>query len=422
MHSRKNDNRNVSYSNSESIFCPLLDDHDYQDQDIRSIDRTNPYSRMTMFPDVFSHNNVTPQHNTSNEVCSETNNKYILNNLTDAQQHNNIVLNDDETPGTYPGTFVKVASALFYAFASFLITNTNKLVLTTYQFPSFILLGLGQLIVTVLVLGLLNIFKFVEIRSSVQNHKVWVLSFSYLVNLVSGLGATKHLSIPMFTVLRRFSLVMIAISEYFVLGTKQSKSIIVTICFMILGSIIAAMSDISFNLLGYFLATTNNVFTTVNMIYIKLSINSQEISKLELLYYNAVLTILPLGILAYFTNSFEAFSTYNQWTSVGFVICFISSCIMGFVLMYSTLLCTQYNSPLTTSIIGTLKNITNTYIGMFIGGDYIFGWLNFIGLNIAMVASLAYTYIVFSQKSKPRINSSQSNHVTNHDFSIKSSV
>ena len=49
--------------------------------------------------------------------------------------------------------------------------------------------------------------------------------------------------------------------------------------------------------------------------------------------------------------------------------------------------------------IGPLKNTFVTYAGMFIGGDYIFSLVNFIGINVSVMGSLIYTYFAFrSQK------------------------
>ncbi|GLH02926.1 UDP-sugar transporter UST74c [Gryllus bimaculatus] len=309
----------------------------------------------------------------------------------------------DETLEEKSLVFRRIGSAIFYGLASFMITVVNKTVLTSYQFPSFQVLGIGQMTATVILLYVakrINLLSFPSFEFDIFK-KIFPLPLIYIGNMIFGLGGTKELSLPMLTVLRRFSILMTMLGEFYILGKKPRIAVQLSVYTMILGAFIAASNDLAFSVKGYTLVLLSDLFTAVYGVVMKQKLDAAELGKYGLMFYNSLFMLLPAIAIATFTGDLDAAARFQKWDDVLFLIQFFMSCVMGFVLSYSVILCTLHNSALTTTVIGCLKNVCVTYLGMLIGGDYVFSVINFVGINVSVFGSLMYTWVTFRRTENP---------------------
>ena len=77
--------------------------------------------------------------------------------------------------------------------------------------------------------------------------KIWPLPLFYIGNMLFGLGGTKELSLPMMTVLRRFSILMTMIGEFYLLKVNPDIKVQLSVYLMIFGAIVAACNDLAFS-------------------------------------------------------------------------------------------------------------------------------------------------------------------------------
>lgn len=309
--------------------------------------------------------------------------------------------------------FAKMSSAAFYAAASTAVILVNKTVLSSYRFPAFYFLALSQFTTTALVLLFLSTFRKVDLPrlDGALFRDIVPISIFYFGNVLSGLGGTASLNLPMFTVLRRFSIAMTMACEYYVLRKKPSREVLLSVGAMVLGALVAAANDLSFDFVGYVMVLTNDVFTALSGVYMKKatsSLSPATSNKLGVLFYNSVFS--GLALLCYMCllsaqqlgggqrTVIEDVAGFEGWHDPQFVALFVAAAFMGSVLNYSIVLCTANNSALTTAVIGCLKNVLVTYYGIIAMAGYIFNLLNFIGLNISIVGSLYYTYVIMFRR------------------------
>ncbi|XP_043522804.1 ubiquinone biosynthesis protein COQ4 homolog, mitochondrial-like isoform X2 [Frieseomelitta varia] len=80
--------------------------------------------------------------------------------------------------------FARVGSAVFYGLSSFMITVVNKTVLTSFEFPSFQILGIGQMLATIVLLFAAKKLRYVEFPNleAATCVKIWPLPIIYIVS------------------------------------------------------------------------------------------------------------------------------------------------------------------------------------------------------------------------------------------------
>lgn len=109
-------------------------------------------------------------------------------------------------------------------------------------------------------------------------------------------------------------------------------------------------------------------------------------------------------IIFIFQNEFELIQKYEYLNSIQFWICFLLSTIFGSVLNYSMFLCTTINSPLTTTVVGHLKNFGTISLGFILFTEIKLHYLNIFGLLINTFGGVYYSYIKWIESKDKKAN------------------
>eukprot|EP00182_Erythrolobus_australicus_P003508 CAMPEP_0185837968 /NCGR_PEP_ID=MMETSP1353-20130828/12282_1 /TAXON_ID=1077150 /ORGANISM="Erythrolobus australicus, Strain CCMP3124" /LENGTH=352 /DNA_ID=CAMNT_0028536963 /DNA_START=53 /DNA_END=1111 /DNA_ORIENTATION=- len=283
---------------------------------------------------------------------------------------------------------------LFFSFSSIGSIFVNKAVLSAHDFGYPAALMWFQMLIANLCLTLLRRKLKIPVLQRRQYVTVLLATSYWIGNVLIGLYALRLVNIPMFSTLRRLSVLFVMAVEV-VRGKRYSRGIILTVVITVAGSVLSACSDLSFDGLGYALVFLNNLITAFYFHQLKESINGLHLNSLQLYYFTSQLGVIIMSVIALLTDApgaLQAVQKRAELRTVQFAAAAIGSAVMSFLVNYSTNLNVEYTTPLSTAVSSVLKNSLQTGIGLFSWG-YQITPLNVLGLVIALSGSSVFTLL-----------------------------
>lgn len=300
---------------------------------------------------------------------------------------------------------MSLVAAVSYGISSMAMVFINKAVLMQYG-NSMTLLTLQQMVTALLIhVGRVTGYTKIKDVNMVTAKKLFPVSFFYNANVGFALASLQGVNIPMYIALKRLTPLAVLIAGFFSGKGRPSKQVSLSVIFTAVGVIIAAVGDFSFDLFGYTMALTSVFFQTMYLVLVEKSGAEDGLSSIELMFYNAILSVPFLSFLVIVTGEFpqSLFSLIEKADSISFLVMLALSLSMGIILNYTMFLCTIVNSALTTTIVGVLKGVGSTTLGFVLLGGVQVHALNITGLVINTAGGVWYSYAKYQQKrSKSR--------------------
>ncbi|KAF8034573.1 hypothetical protein BT93_C0780 [Corymbia citriodora subsp. variegata] len=298
-------------------------------------------------------------------------------------------------------------AAASYMACAVLLVMFNKAALSSYHFPCANVITLFQMVCSCVLLYAMRYWDIIsfsvgETQSISYNpatlvpHKALVhtipLAVSYLLYMLVSMESIRGVNVPMYTTLRRTTVVFTMVVEYFLTGQRYSHPVVGSVGIIILGAFIAGARDLSFDSYGYTVVFISNICTAVYLASIATIGKSSGLNSFGLMWCNGIICGPILLIWTSISGDLETTMKFPNLFSPGFQAVMALSCIMAFLINYCVFWNTMLNSALTQTICGNLKDLFTIGLGWLMFGGLPFDLLNVIGQSLGFLGSCLYAY------------------------------
>ncbi|CAA6675092.1 unnamed protein product [Spirodela intermedia] len=269
-------------------------------------------------------------------------------------------------------------AALSYMACAVLLVMFNKAALSSYSFPCANVITLFQMVCSSSILYAMRRWGIITFtigepwmvpdKSSPSLVPLTTLlqtlplSLTYLLYMVASMESVRGVNVPMYTTLRRTTVVFTITVEYLLTGQKYPPSVFSSVFLIVFGAFLAGARDMSYDSYGYAIVLVSNISTAIYLATIARLGKSSGLNSFGLMWCNGNKGVMLL------------------------------SCIMAFFLNYCIFLNTTLNSALTQTMCGNLKDLLTVGLGWMIFGGLPFDMLNVVGQCLGFLGSGLYAY------------------------------
>lgn len=294
-------------------------------------------------------------------------------------------------------------SILAYCLSSILMTVTNKFVVSGFNFNLNFLLLAVQSIVCIVTIGTLKTFGIITYRQFNKDEaKKWSPIAFLLVGMIyTSSKALQYLSIPVYTIFKNLTIILIAYGEVIWFGGKVTTMALSSFLLMVFSSVIAYYGDKGevktvddqFALyLGYFWMFTNCFASAAFVLIMRKRIKLTNFKDFDTMYYN---NLLSIPILLVFTFLFENWTAENLEKNfpadnrVATIVAMVLSGASSVGISYCSAWCVRVTSSTTYSMVGALNKLPIALSGLIFFNAAVNFW-SVSSIFVGFVAGLVY--------------------------------
>ncbi|KAL2003890.1 hypothetical protein VTN02DRAFT_1739 [Thermoascus thermophilus] len=309
---------------------------------------------------------------------------------------------------------------LAYCGSSILMTVMNKYVLSGMDFNLNFFLLCVQSIVCVVAIQTCKACNLINFRDfSADEARKWFPITLLLIGMIyTGSKALQFLSIPVYTIFKNLTIILIAYGEVLWFGGSVTGLTLFSFGLMVLSSIIAAWADIKHAVessvdatakvstlnAGYIWMLINCLCTSSYVLGMRKRIKLTNFKDFDTMFYNNLLSIPVLIVFTLLVEDWSSANVNRNFPPANRQSIFMAMILSGLssvFISYTSAWCVRVTSSTTYSMVGALNKLPIALSGLiFFDAPVTFPSVS--AIVVGFISGIVYAIAKVKQNAKPR--------------------